>query len=146
MVEIILDRTHLRLTLRYVHSRFQASDGEDAGVTCPIVQNQRIELTQRCVNIGLTLGRKSGEAKSGRSNSDNRVIHSINGHYLACYFMAAGETLPPQTIADDSRRRPTALIFLHSKFPSQRHLYSQSAEKMDMSPRRAESADCFPTP
>src|SRR5215469_12972418 len=124
MIESTLYRAHLRLALPYAYPGFQARNREQAIVTGPIVQNQRIELANRGVDIGLII-----KEKPGRSNSNNRITYAVDGYCLAQRFRATAEPLAPQVIANDNHGCSARLIFRQRKFSPQRQPGAQGVEE-----------------
>src|SRR5271154_4902257 len=106
MVELLLNRAHLRLRLRYVHPRSQARDGESV-VTAASVKDQWVALAQWCVNISVV-----PKTKFRTKNSDDGVLHAVQGHGLAKRPCAAVKPISPQPVTDDDRVRSVLPLFL----------------------------------
>ena len=93
-------------------------------MACADIEDDRIALSQRCIDIGVTF-----EMKPKRRYSDDCVIHPVQRYGLAEDLRAAIEPMYPQTIADDDYWRSSVLILVRRKITPEGQLYAQGVEE-----------------
>ena len=119
---MFLDGAHLRFCLRHAHAEMQPGNGDDCGCAARVEQ-KRVALRERRADFHWVIW-FIVKTKMWRKDSDNRVVHSAQGHNFAKSVRISAKSISPEPVADDNYARSAALVFLRRKTPSQRKFYA----------------------